>query len=293
MTQTIQSGNVSAVIDLLGGQLLSFEKDGKEYIWQRNPKYWESCAPLLFPVIARLKDKKLTVHGKDYPMTMHGFVRDSMLQIAEKSENSVTMFMTNTPETEKLYPFHFRFSVTFTLEGDKLTTSFAIENTGKEEMLFCLGGHPAFNVPIAAGEQFTDYQLEFEKEEILESNHVNDDESISASKKDMILDSGRILPLKRNLFNNDAMIFENIESRRVDLVHKTTGKGIRFCYPDFTTLAVWTRGEPSDAPYVCLEPWLGMGFRDNETSDLEQKYDVQHLMPGSVFTASFSAEIID
>ena len=76
MIVTIQSGNVSAQIDSFGGQLLSFEKDGKEYIWQRNPAYWNSCAPILFPVVGRLRNKVLSVKGRDYPMTMHGFVRE-------------------------------------------------------------------------------------------------------------------------------------------------------------------------------------------------------------------------
>ncbi len=293
MIVTIQSGNVSAQIDSFGGQLLSFEKDGKEYIWQRNPAYWNSCAPILFPVVGRLRNKVLSVKGRDYPMTMHGFVRDFELEVTDRQAHSVTFRLTGSDKTRALYPWNFCFEVTFTLEGDKLTCGFRVENRDSEEMLFCLGGHPGFNVPMAAGEAFEDYQLEFEKEEILESNHVNEDEAISASRKDAVLDSGRILPLERSLFNNDAMIFEDIQSKWVNLVSRETGKGIHFAYPGFPILAVWTKGEPLDAPYVCLEPWFGMGFRDDEGTALEQKYGVQHLAPGGVFTAAFSAEIID
>lgn len=36
-----------------------------------------------------------------------------------------------------------------------------------------------------------------------------------------------------------------------------------------------------------------MGFRDNEDGSIETKYGIQSLKPGEVFTAQFSAEIID
>lgn len=293
MITTIKSGNVTAKVDSIGGQWRSFEKDGKEYIWQGNPEFWASSAPILFPVVGRLRNKVMTVGGKEYPMNIHGFARDMSMEILEKSENSVTFRLTDNAETKAAYPWSFDFRVTYTLEGDRLTCSFRVENRDDREMLFGLGGHPGFNVPMAAGEKFEDYLLEFEKEEILASNHVNEDEAISASKKDIILESGRVLPLERSLFNNDALIFEDICSKWVNLVHRDTGKGIHFVYEDFPIFAVWTRGEPQNAPYVCLEPWFGMGFRDDEGTALEEKYGIQHLAPGAVFTAEFSAEIID
>lgn len=293
MTETIQSGAVSAQIDSLGGQLISFAKDGREYIWQRDPAFWEDCAPLLFPVVGRLKNGALTVKGQDYPMKIHGFVSEMELTTVARTPESVTMRLTDSPETKRQYPWSFCFEVTYTLEGNKLTTAFRVENRDTQEMLFGVGGHPGFRVPMNPGETFEQYQLTFEKEERLESNHVNEDESICAVRKDLVLDGGRTLPLTRSLFNNDAMIFEDIQSQWVNLTHRDTGKGIHFSYPGFPILAVWTRGEPSQAPYVCLEPWFGMGFRDNETSDIENKYGIQRLAPGGVFTAAFTAEIMD
>lgn len=292
MIQTITSGNVTAKINTFGGELTSLTKDGKEYIWQGDPASWKDQAPILFPIVGKSRNGMLRIKGKDYPMGSHGFVRRMELEVTEQTEDSVTLSLTQNEETKKHYPWDFAFSVRFSLDASKLTCSLLVENTDKEPIIFGLGGHPGFNVPLNAGECFEDYQLEFEKEEVLKSNRISDEIEILKTK-DLILESGRVLPLKHDQFNNDAMIFEDIESRWVKLVHKDTKAGIHFSYEDFPVLAVWTTDEAHAAPFVCLEPWIGMGFREGESTDIQERYGLQTLQPKEKFAASFSAEIID
>ena len=41
-----------AEIAFLGAQLESLQSpDGREYLWQRDPKWWSGCAPVLFPMV--------------------------------------------------------------------------------------------------------------------------------------------------------------------------------------------------------------------------------------------------
>lgn len=48
----IQNENVSAEINTLGAELVSFKgDDGFEHIWQGDPKYWGGHAPVLFPIV--------------------------------------------------------------------------------------------------------------------------------------------------------------------------------------------------------------------------------------------------
>ncbi|MBQ2613881.1 MAG: aldose 1-epimerase family protein [Clostridia bacterium] len=294
MIKTIQSGNVTASIDTKGAQLISLQKDGKEYVWQRDPEFWEDCAPVLFPVVGRCRNGKILIKGEEYPMDAHGFVQNMELEVYREEADCITFALRQNEETKKSYPWDFFFTITFRLDGNQLITEFKVENTDKETIWFGIGGHPGFNVPMNEGEKFEDYQLEFETEEILYSNRVlMEDVAILPDGKDLILESGRVLPLKRALFNNDALIFEDIHSKWVKLVHKDTKAGLHFAYEDFPILAIWTRGEPVEAPYVCLEPWFGMGFRTNEGDDIEKKYGIQNLEAGKVFTASFTTEIID
>lgn len=294
MLKTITCGTTSAKIDTNGAQLMSFSKNGKEYLWQGNPEFWEDRAPVLFPVVGRSKDDKLSIQGEIYPMPDHGFARHTEMEILNQSEDSITLTMTQSEATKQYYPWDFCFSVTYTLEGNKLTTGFRVENTDKEPLLFALGGHPGFNLPMNEGEKFEDYCLEFEQEEVLWSNQVLDNGHISASQKNLLLDGGRELDLHRSLFNHDAIIFEDIKSKWVKLIHKENRKGICFSFDGFQTFAAWTREEPCDgAAFLCLEPWIGMGIRDDEGYTMEEKYGIQILKPGEVFTVSFSAELMD
>lgn len=291
-TERITNCGLTAEIDTLGGQLISLVKNDVEYIWQRDAKYWSGCAPILFPVVGRLRDGILTIKGKDYPMPKHGFARDLVMNVADKTDSSVKFELKSSEETKKFYPWDFEFCVKFALNNSCLTVSFEVKNTDKEAMIFGLGGHPAFNVPMYDGDKFTDYRLEFEKEELLESNYVNPDDSISADKKEVVLNGGKTINIKRSLFNNDAMIFENIKSKSVKLINHEN-KGIKFSYDGFPTFAVWTKGEPEEAEFVCLEPWISMGFRDNEDSKIESKCGMKTLMPGEKFSAAFEIEICD
>ncbi len=293
MIYEIKSGNLSAKIDSLGAQMKSFQKDGKEYIWQGDPAYWEDSAPILFPVVGRLKDSVLTVDGKDYAMPMHGFARDSEMTVTAQTENSVTFTLESDEATKTVYPWDFCFSVTFAIQDETLATRFAIENKSDNLMFFGLGGHPGFSLPMEEGYGYDDYLLKFEKEEPLYSNHVDMEKvEICAEKKDLVLDGGKILPVSRSLFDNEAMIFEDIRSRYVDLVQKDTGKGIRFAYGNFPILAFWSTTAPKEGPFLCMEPWYGMGYRDNEDSKVENKYGMQTLTPGQTFQDEFSITVL-
>ena len=44
-------------------------------LWQAGP-VWPRHAPVLFPIVGRLKDDRLRHQGKSYHLPQHGFARD-------------------------------------------------------------------------------------------------------------------------------------------------------------------------------------------------------------------------
>lgn len=291
-SEIIKKGNLSAEILKKGGELISFKKDNREYIWQRDPKFWNRCAPILFPVVGRLKDNRISIEGKEYPMPKHGFVRDMELEVVENNGEDVLFRLTSNTETKKYYPWDFVLDIEFSLANENLEVKITVTNADKKTMIFGLGGHPAIKVPMYQNDAFDDYRLEFEKDELLESDYVKPDFSVCADKKVLITDDKRTINLKRSLFNNDAMIFENINSSWVKLVNKEN-KGIKFYFNNFDILAVWTKGEPENAEYVCLEPWNSMGVRDNDDGTIENKFGMKKIKPGESFKADFKIETED
>ena len=78
MNYEIKNSFISVKIDSFGAQLNSLKKTNEnlEYIWQANPQYWNRNAPILFPIVGRLKDDEYFYKEKKYNMTQHGFARD-------------------------------------------------------------------------------------------------------------------------------------------------------------------------------------------------------------------------
>ena len=65
----IQNENVSAEINTLGAELVSFKgDDGFEHIWQGDPKYWGGHAPVLFPIVGALRNGRTRIKGEWYEM---------------------------------------------------------------------------------------------------------------------------------------------------------------------------------------------------------------------------------
>ncbi len=58
-------------INPFGAELTSFRSKttGTEYVWGGDPAAWKRHAPVLFPIVGRLKDKTYTVDGASFEYT--------------------------------------------------------------------------------------------------------------------------------------------------------------------------------------------------------------------------------
>lgn len=291
MILEMKNRRLQAKVDTLGGQLISLKLDGVEYIWQRDPAFWDACSPLLFPIVGRAKNGVITAEGKDYPMPIHGFVKDMQLEVTEKAAETAALRLSANEETARMYPWDFVYTVTYILEEETLRVKFRVENADSREMLFCLGAHPGFNVPLTEKEKFSDYSLYFEKEEPLCSDGLDAESVILPEKRYFLPREGNVLPLREELFAaGNTLIFEDLQSRWVEL-KGPAGKGVRVNYDGFPDLAFWTMGTPVCAPYLCIEPWYGMGMRSDEGTAMEEKHGVLRLAPGEQFETEYSIDL--
>ena len=72
----LRYGQTSALVQTQGAQLASLKcADGREVIWQADPQVWAQHTPVLFPVCGSVRDGKIRIDGREYPMTKHGFTR--------------------------------------------------------------------------------------------------------------------------------------------------------------------------------------------------------------------------
>ena len=139
--------------------------DGTEYLWVGDPAYWREHAPVLFPIVGALRENKAKIHGEWVEMNRHGFAKRSEFTVKEQREDTIALRLTANEATRKVYPFDFALTVAYTLTQEGVTTAFTVENLGKEEIPFVIGGHPGFNIPVGENAAFEDYTIQFEEAE--------------------------------------------------------------------------------------------------------------------------------
>ncbi len=288
----LQCGSTAAVISTVGAEMISFRgENGREIIWQADPKVWAGHAPVLFPTIGFSKENKTRIDGVTYPSVKHGLVRKAEFQIDKIGEDFVDLVFTSNNATREIYPFEFAFHVVYTLRRNGFSLQFVVENCSDKQMPFTVGGHPAFIVPMEDGASFIDYELVFPEKEDGRNLTLNADLLIGGEE---MLDfaEGCRLPLDHNLIDpRDTLIFSGYNSRSVDLVHKVSRHGLRISYPKMEVLAVWSAGGKF-ADYVCLEPWHGLPSLADESGNFEDKPFATILKPGLSHQCGYDVELI-
>lgn len=288
----LKFGEVTGVVETHGGELVSFKDDtGKEYIWDGNPAYWTGRNPNLFPVVGNLKNGSIKIEGKEYQMGRHGFARNSEFAVAERGEDYVVFELCENEETLKVYPFKFSFRIEHRLTERGFTTEYRVKNTGDGMLPYCVGAHTAFNCPMNEGEKFEDYVLEFEKEEEASTILLSERGLFRNGDTEEML-SGKTLPLDHSVYARlDTVVFRGLNSKKVSLKHKETGRGVQMEFEQFPMIAFWTKGAEK-APYICLEPWHGCAGYENETGEFLDKPHVICLQPGESMSLKYAVEII-
>ncbi|QED37465.1 aldose 1-epimerase family protein [Antarcticibacterium arcticum] len=273
-----------------GAELCSIKDAEKdlEYIWQADPAIWASHAPNLFPVIGGLKNGVFNYEAEEFAMPKHGFVRHNRnISLKDQTANSLTFELLFSQETLKTYPFKFRFEIGFHLKGKTLSIHHKVSNLDSKPLYFSLGGHPAFNAPLYDGETYEDCYLEFDQKLDLDTFILSSNGLLTQETKPVIKND-TIIGLHKDLFNKDALIFKDIPSKKVALKSKTSGTILTVEYSDFKNLGLWAK---PGAPYVCIEPWLGIADNENTTGDIKTKEGIIELMPSKEFSASYAITI--
>jgi len=284
--QTIQNDNFKVSVKEAGAELCSFKSlnSGKEYIWQADPDVWAAHAPNLFPIIGCLKGDSFIYKGKEYKTPKHGFFRkNDDVKLLEQTENSLTYGLKYNDKYLEIYPFKFEFRIKFILNDNELTLEHTVINHGDETMLFSVGGHPGFTCPLNEDEIYEDYYLEFEKNETAPTWQVTKEGLISKETLPFF-DNNNIINLHPHIFDNDALVFKNLNSRKVSLKSKKSKQVLTVSFPDFNYLGIWAK---PNAKFVCIEPWLGIADSEDSDRNFEHKEALISLEPKGTFTAKY------
>lgn len=284
MTTTISNAYITAKINSKGAELFSLQSNNniKEYIWEGNPAFWGKHSPILFPIVGTLKSNTYKVNNFDYQLPRHGFARDMNFELIDKKGDSVTFSIQSSAETLKVYPFDFELQIQYSLDEKKLNIAYKIINKNQSQLPFSIGAHPAF----ALDGNFEEYELKFEKKEALVYNLLEDD--LISNKTQILETKNNLVKLNYALFENDALIFKNLQSRNLTIL-KNEIPFLKVHYQGFPHLGIWTK---KDAPFLCIEPWYGYSDTDDSTGDFFEKEGIQIIETDEIFNSKFTIEII-
>lgn len=287
MIYTLSNSELSISVNKTGIELCSVisQSTGIEYMWQADSEVWGSHAPVLFPIIGALKDNQYRFKGDVYELPKHGFVRyNEHIELRRQTESSLHFSLSWSKESLKHFPFKFEFQTRFILNGSKLTIEHSVVNQDDQPIYFSLGGHPAFNCPLLEGESYSDYYIEFDRNETASACLLNSSGLVSYKKAPMLNDS-RKLPLHKHLFDNDALIFKHLKSRKAKLVSNLHGPVLSMDYDGFPYLGIWAK---PGAPFICIEPWQGIADAAHTSQEFTQKEGIISLGAGKTHTADYS-----
>lgn len=280
----------SATFKVKGAEMISFKTNDIEYIWHGDPEVWSGQAPILFPIVGRLKDHEYVYKGQTYSMKQHGFARDNDFKVVAKTGNSITFEQNSNKKSKKIYPFDFVLQVKHTLKDKTLLTEYIVKNPSvSEELYFSIGAHPSFNCPFEANQKRNEYQLVFDKK-IAPKFQTNINGIYEGHNQDVIKEKG-VLDLPDTIFDNKSLALSPNVFSKVTFIHKPTKKPYLSVYfKDFPFLGIWSISNTS--PFICIEPWYGIADRKYQNKDFTKKEGVQKLNPKTTFETSFSITIL-
>ena len=272
-TMTLTDGEYALTITPeKGGMATSFTKNGQEYLWLRDKNYESTdrprCGvPILFPNCGKPDGGVHHFAGADYPMEVHGFADLLPWQVSKATDAAVELTLTPNGLTKFVYPFDFKLTMRYTLDGNRAGLALTVQNIGDKVLPYSVGFHPYFaaskldNVSFAIDAATCSENAKGEQPAA--------PETITLTRKPGSADSIRLLTGVKS-----PMRLEDVVSG-----HKVE---VAFDEPNFGNGVLWQQDAES---FVCMEPWNGWANSVNEPGKHEE------LNPGESKTFAWSIAI--
>jgi galactose mutarotase-like enzyme len=286
---SISSDQLIAEIDPLGAQLSSLKnRAALDLLWNGDPVVWAGRAPLLFPIVGVLVGGTYRLDSQTYRLPRHGFARGKLFATESTSASAAVFRLVADESSLLVYPFQFELEVRYELNGATLAVTTWIRNRGSTPMPASFGHHPGFRWPLPFGQARSAHFIEFESDEPAPARRIDSSGLLTPERHPTPIIQRR-LALADSLFQDDVLIFDQINSRSV-LYGSNDGPRIKIGFPDAPYLGVWTKPK---APFICIEPWHGVTDPEGFSGDFEDKPGVFVLKGGGSFCTRMDITLME
>ncbi len=267
--------SLSVAVKAEGAELTSLASGGREYLWQAGAA-WPRHAPVLFPIVGRLPDDTLLHAGRATRMTQHGFARDRRFAWLDRTTDGCRLRLVDDAQSLAIYPFRFALEIAYRVEGQRLSVTYVVRNTGDSVLPAAIGAHPAFAWPLADGLDKRAHRLVFERPEPAPIRRV----AGGLLRPDALPSpiEGRTLALDEALFADDAVILDQPASASVRFEADGAPLALTVAWTGMTQLGLWSK---PGADFLCIEPWCGLASPMGFDGAFIDKPHLLHLAPGA------------
>jgi galactose mutarotase-like enzyme len=285
MLTRIANEYLTVDVSSLGSEMQSLTSaDGRNWLWNGDAAFWNGRSPILFPIVGKAPDNRLTINGASYEMNQHGFARRSEFALAEASATSCRYELVASDATRAVYPFDFRLSLTHALADRRLTVAAEVANLGAKPLPFGIGFHPAFVWPLpgsSGGSHIVTLDNGAEPALVRLENGLR-----LPGRHGSPFKNGRLV-LDHGMFVDDAMIFPEDAGNGLTFGAEG-GPSLHFTFENLPNLALWTK---PGAPFLCVEPWHGTAAEVGAGDDIMARPYSMALAKGETARFGFSVEI--
>lgn len=291
MIYSLENSIIKITASTHGGEIHSIKSknDGTEYLWDGKPQYWKYHAPILFPIVGKVVDSKYRVDGKTYELPQHGLARTSEFKLISQTKDEITFGLTYSEESLKIYPYKFLLKSIYKLEGNTVNVTYSVENLDDKKIYFSIGTHPAFMCPIDSDDKFEDCYLQFNEKET-SNRKILTEEGYLSYKESQCLNSMDTLMLSKELFKDDALVFNDLRSDKITIRSKNNDKALVVDFKGFPYMGIWA--PKNGAPFVCIEPWFGHADYEDFNGEFNEKEGIISLEVEKEFSCTYKITVI-
>ncbi len=288
----IKNEVLEAGINKKGAELVSLirNSDNRQYMWSGDEKYWNRVSPVLFPFVGKLNGQKYKHENVWYEgIAQHAFARDMEFTLTEKKEDSIWFQLESTEETQKIYPFIFKFEIGYQLEANSIKVIWKVHNNSQQTMYFSLGAHPAFLCPENGTGSKDGYFINLHTDaESIDSGELTVDGLLGDIVNTFSLKDGR-LNVTDEIFDKDALVLNAAGIKEVSLENPQKQEYLSVSF-DTPLLGIWSPAKKA-APFICIEPWYGRCDREGFMGNLQEREYGNELKVGETFEKSYTIKI--